>query len=66
MHAWTLKLTASLLTGLATVGSAVYVTSHLKSAGAPLHPPGAPGGGPPYLVSPAEFLPYVDFRRRRS
>jgi hypothetical protein len=39
MPAWTLKLTACLLTGLATVGSAVYVTGHLKSPSAPLHPP---------------------------
>ncbi|MDQ6919726.1 MAG: hypothetical protein M3Z98_10255 [Candidatus Dormibacteraeota bacterium] len=39
MPAWTLKLTACLLTGLATVGSAVYVGGHLKSASAPLHPP---------------------------
>jgi hypothetical protein len=39
MPAWTLKLTACLLTGLATVGSAVYVAGHLKSVGAPLHPP---------------------------
>jgi len=39
MPAWMLKLTACLLTGLATVGSAVYVTGHLKSPSAPLHPP---------------------------
>jgi hypothetical protein len=39
MPAWTLKLTACVLTGLATVGSAVYVTGHLKSPSAPLHPP---------------------------
>jgi len=39
MAAWTLKLTAFLLTGLATVGSAVYVTGHVKSQNAPLHPP---------------------------
>jgi hypothetical protein len=39
MPAWTLKLTACLLTGLATVGSAVYVTGHLKPPSAPLHPP---------------------------
>jgi len=39
MRAWTLKLTSCLLTGLATVGSAVYVTGHLKSSKAPLHPP---------------------------
>jgi hypothetical protein len=39
MPAWTLKLTACLLTGLATVGSTVYVTGHLKSPSAPLHPP---------------------------
>ncbi len=46
MPAWTLKLTACLLTGLATVGSAVYVAGHLKSPSAPLHPPvaAAPGG----------------------
>jgi hypothetical protein len=39
MPAWTLKLTAFLVTGLATLGSAVYVTGHLKSSAAPLHPP---------------------------
>jgi hypothetical protein len=39
MPTWTLKLTAFLLTGLATVGSATYVGGHLKSPGAPLHPP---------------------------
>jgi len=39
MPGWTLKLTACLLTGLATVGSAAYVAGHLKSPGAPLHPP---------------------------
>lgn len=39
MHAWTLKLTAFLVTGLATLGSAVYVTGHLKTSAAPLHPP---------------------------
>ena len=46
MPAWTLKLTACLLTGLATIGSAVYVTGHLKSPSAPLRPPVAatPGG----------------------
>jgi hypothetical protein len=46
MAAWTLKLTAFLVTGLATVGSAVYVSGHLKSPAAPLHPPvsTAPGG----------------------
>jgi hypothetical protein len=46
MPAWTLKLTAFLVTGLATIGSAVYVTGHLKSSVAPLHPPvaAAPNG----------------------
>jgi hypothetical protein len=47
MPAWTLKLTAFLVTGLATIGSAVYVTGHLKSPAAPLHPTvaAAPNGG---------------------
>ena len=39
MPAWTLKLTAFLVTGLATLGSAIYVTGHLKTSAAPLHPP---------------------------
>ena len=38
MPGWVLKLAACLLTGLATAGSATYVTSHLKSPSAPLHP----------------------------
>ena len=39
MPAWLLKLLATLLTGLATVGAAVFVGGHLKNAAAPLHPP---------------------------
>lgn len=38
MPGWVLKLAACLLTGVATAGSAAYVTSHLKSPSAPLHP----------------------------
>ena len=38
MPGWVLKLAACLLTGVATAGSASYVTSHLKSTSAPLHP----------------------------
>ena len=39
MPAWSLKLTACLATGLATVGSALYVAGHLKNSAAPLRPP---------------------------
>jgi hypothetical protein len=39
MPAWLLKLSAFLATGLATVGAAAYVTGHLRSTDAPLHPP---------------------------
>jgi hypothetical protein len=39
MPAWSLKLIACLATGLATVGSAFYVSGHLKNPAAPLHPP---------------------------
>ena len=53
MHAWTLKLTACLLTGLASVGSAVYVSSHLKSPNAPLHPPVAATTGGHLNLSPS-------------
>jgi hypothetical protein len=53
MPAWTLKLTACLLTGLATVGSAVYVTGHLKSPSAPLHPPVAAAAGGHLNLSPS-------------
>ena len=38
MPGWVLKLAACLLTGAATAGSAAYVTSHLRSPSAPLHP----------------------------
>jgi hypothetical protein len=38
MPGWVLKLAACLLTGVATAGSAGYVTSHLKSPSAPLNP----------------------------
>jgi len=37
--AWLLKLAAVLVTGLAAAGSAGYVSSHVKSDSAPLHPP---------------------------
>ena len=53
MPAWTLKLTAFLLTGLATVGSAVYVGAHLKSPSAPLHPPVAASMGGHLNLSPS-------------
>jgi hypothetical protein len=53
MPAWTLKLTASLLTGLATVGAAVYVTGHLKSPSAPLHPSVAAATGGHLNLSPS-------------
>jgi hypothetical protein len=53
MPAWTLKLTACLVTGLATVGSAVYVGGHLKSPGAPLHPPVAASTGGHLNLSPS-------------
>jgi hypothetical protein len=53
MPAWTLKLTAFLLTGLATVGSAVYVGGHLKSPSAPLHPPVAASTGGHLNLSPS-------------
>ncbi|HVD01697.1 MAG TPA: hypothetical protein VNG93_11210 [Candidatus Dormibacteraeota bacterium] len=39
MPAWSLKVIACLLTGLATVGSALYVGGHLKNPAAPLRPP---------------------------
>ena len=39
MPAWSLKLAAVLVTGLAAAGSAGYVSRHVKSDGAPLHPP---------------------------
>lgn len=38
MPGWVLKATACLVTGLATLASAVYVGGHLKSTNAPLHP----------------------------
>ena len=53
MPAWTLKLTASLLTGLATVGAAVYVTGHLKSPSARLHPPVAAATGGHLNLTPS-------------
>ena len=39
MPAWLLKLAAVLVTGLAAAGSAGYVSRHVKSDSAPLHPP---------------------------
>jgi hypothetical protein len=39
LPAWLLKLAAVLVTGLAAAGSAGYVSRHVKSDGAPLHPP---------------------------
>jgi hypothetical protein len=58
MPAWTLKLFACLLTGLAAAGSAVYVGGHLKNPAAPLRPPVRSAGtavlhlGPEVQVSP--------------
>ena len=45
MPAWALKMSATLLTLLAAVGSAAYVGAHLKSPSAPLHPTVVAGGG---------------------
>jgi hypothetical protein len=53
MPAWILKLTACLLTGLATVGSAAYIAGHLKSPSAPLHPPVAATAGGHLNLSPS-------------
>ncbi|HEY8761589.1 MAG TPA: hypothetical protein VIP52_11850 [Candidatus Dormibacteraeota bacterium] len=53
MRAWTLKLTAFLLTGFATVGSAAYVAGHLKSPSAPLHPPVVATAGGHLNLSPS-------------
>ena len=53
MPGWTLKLTACLVTGLATVWSAVYVAGHLKSPSAPLHPPVAATSGGHLNLSPS-------------
>ena len=39
MPAWLLTLAAVLVTGLAAAGSAAYVSRHVKSDTAPLHPP---------------------------
>lgn len=35
---WLLKVSAGVLTGLAAAGSTAYVTGHVKSPSAPLHP----------------------------
>jgi hypothetical protein len=39
MPSWLLKLAAVLMTGLAALGSANYVSRHVKSDTAPLRPP---------------------------
>jgi hypothetical protein len=38
MQAWVLKAGATLLTMLAALGSATYVSGHVKNGSAPLHP----------------------------
>lgn len=66
---WLLKLGAGGLTALAATGSAAYVSSHVKSGSAPLHPAVAassagflsrlglaPGGSPSSTVGPGGHL----------
>jgi hypothetical protein len=38
MPAWILKAGATLLTMLAALGSATYISGHVKNGSAPLHP----------------------------
>lgn len=53
MPAWLLKLIATCATGLAALGSAAYVSSHVKDAQAPLHPPVAESlRGPVAMLGP--------------